>query len=115
MNVAQLMQVINGAAMARFWVFFEHLDNLPLLHFQVLLKEIQMVQQQYIIAELGDRDLAGEGNLFGQGIHISENKAAAREALTQPASTALKVADNTRKQPYLTRSGALIPAGQVAQ
>ena len=33
MHVAQLMQVINGAAMARFWVFFEHLDNLPLVNF----------------------------------------------------------------------------------
>ena len=33
MNVSQLMQVINGAAMAKFWVFFEHLDNLPLVNF----------------------------------------------------------------------------------
>lgn len=54
MQVAQLMQVINGAAMARFWVFLEHLDNLPLVNFQIIIKEIQMVQQQYIIAELND-------------------------------------------------------------
>jgi len=33
MQVSQLMQVINGAAMAKFWVFFEHLDNLPLVNF----------------------------------------------------------------------------------
>ena len=43
MQVAQLMQVINGAAMARFWVFLEHLDNLPLVNFQIIIKEIQMV------------------------------------------------------------------------
>lgn len=43
MNVSQLMQVINGAAMAKFWVFFEHLDNLPLVNFQIFIKEIQMV------------------------------------------------------------------------
>lgn len=44
MQVSQLMQIINGAAMAKFWVFFEHLDNLPLVSFQIVLKEIQMVQ-----------------------------------------------------------------------
>lgn len=42
--MTQLMQVINGAAMAKFWVFFEHLDNLPLVNFQIVVKEIQMVQ-----------------------------------------------------------------------
>jgi hypothetical protein len=115
MNVAQLMQVINGGAMARFWVFFEHLDNLPLVHYQLLVKEIQMVQQQYIIAELGDRDLLSAGNLISQGLHISENKAGAREALALYAETATGIADNTRKQPFLTRSGSLIPAGQVEQ
>ena len=44
MNVAQLMQVINGAAMARFWIYLEHMDNLPLVTFQIIVKEIQMVQ-----------------------------------------------------------------------
>jgi hypothetical protein len=81
MNVSQLMQVINGAAMAKFWVFFEHLDNLPLVHFQIVVKEIQMVQQQYIIAELSDRDIMQDGNLFTSGIHIDENKAMAKESL----------------------------------
>ena len=74
MHVAQLMQVINGAAMARFWVFFEHLDNLPLVNFQIVIKEIQMVQQQYIIAELSDHDLMAGGSIINKGIHISENK-----------------------------------------
>lgn len=58
MSVAHLMQIVNGAAMARFWVFFEHMDNLPLLSYQILAKEIQMVQQQYIIAELSQSDLS---------------------------------------------------------
>ena len=44
MDISQLMQMINGAAMAKFWIFFEHLDNLPLVNFQLVLKEIQMVQ-----------------------------------------------------------------------
>lgn len=43
MSVGQLMQVINGAAMAKFWVFLEHIDHLPLINFQIIVKEIQMV------------------------------------------------------------------------
>ena len=74
MHVSQLMQVINGAAMARFWVFFEHIDNLPLVNFQIILKEIQMVQQQYIIAELGDFDVAAENEVMSKAMHIAENK-----------------------------------------
>jgi len=113
MNVSQLMQVINGAAMARFWVFFEHLDNLPLVHFQIVVKEIQMVQQQYIIAELGDRDLLAEGNLLNAGIHINEDKAAAKETLAFHKAATEKIVDNTRKTPDLTKLAAL-PAGQAA-
>lgn len=71
------MQVINGAAMAKFWVFFEHLDNLPLVNFQIVVKEIQMVQQQYIIAELGDYDVAAETAIMSKGLHINENRAGA--------------------------------------
>lgn len=116
MNVSQLMQVINGAAMARFWVFFEHLDSLPLAHFQIVVKEIQMVQQQYIIAELGDRDLMAEGNLINKGIHINENKAAAKETLAFHQAASERIVDNARKpRPRLTRQGSLLPAGVVAQ
>lgn len=78
------MQIVNGSAMARVWVLFEHVDNLPLVHYQMLAKEIQMVQQQYIIAELGDLDV--QRTLFSKGIHIAENRAAAREALVASAS-----------------------------
>jgi hypothetical protein len=115
MNVSQLMQVINGGAMARFWVFFEHLDNLPLVHFQIVVKELQMVQQQYIIAELADRDLLATGNLINAGIHINEDKAAARETLAFQKAASEKIVDNTRKTPPLTRIAAPVPAGQAAQ
>ena len=67
--------------MAKFWVFFEHLDNLPLVNFQIFIKEIQMVQQQYIIAELGDYDLMTNGNIIGNKIHINENKPEAKDDL----------------------------------
>ena len=99
MNVSQLMQVINGAAMARFWVFFEHLDNLPLVNFQIVIKEIQMVQQQYIIAELGDYDLTSHGNTIGQGIHINENKAEAKEDLAFQQDQGETIVDHARRKP----------------
>lgn len=47
-----LMQHLNGAALAATWIFFEHVDKLDYLHLQTFNKEIQMVQQQFIIAEL---------------------------------------------------------------
>ncbi len=48
------MQFLNGAALSSVWLHFEHLDRLPFTHFQTLNKEIQMVQQQFIIAELSE-------------------------------------------------------------
>ena len=47
-----LMQFLNGAALASVWIFFEHVDKLDYVHLQTFNKEIQMVQQQLIIAEL---------------------------------------------------------------
>ena len=47
-----LMQFLNGAALASTWIFFEHVDKLDYVHLQTFNKEIQMVQQQFIIAEL---------------------------------------------------------------
>lgn len=47
-----LMQFLNGAALASVWIFFEHIDKLDNVHLQAFNKEIQMVQQQFIIAEL---------------------------------------------------------------
>jgi len=40
-----------------------------------------MVQQQYIIAELGDFDLMADGNILNKGIHINENKSGAKDNL----------------------------------
>jgi hypothetical protein len=46
------MQYLNGAALANVWVFYEHLDKLEYTEFEAFNKEIQMVQQQFIISEL---------------------------------------------------------------
>jgi len=100
--------------MARFWVFFEHLDNLPLVNFQIVIKEIQMVQQQYIIAELGDYDLTSNGNTTGKGIHIDENKAEAKEDLAFQQDQAETIVDHARRKPKLPDQGSLIPTSQVA-
>ncbi len=40
-----------------------------------------MVQQQYIIAELGDLDLLAEGNIGNRPVHFSENKNGAKDDL----------------------------------
>lgn len=51
-SMRNLMQYLNGAALASIWVFFEHIDKLNFINLQTFNKEIQMVQQQFIIAEL---------------------------------------------------------------
>ena len=52
LSMKSLMQYLNGAALASVWIFFEHIDQLDFVHLQTFNKEIQMVQQQFIIAEL---------------------------------------------------------------
>jgi hypothetical protein len=52
MSMRSLMQYLNGAALASVWILFEHIDKLEYIHLQTFNKEIQMVQQQFIIAEL---------------------------------------------------------------
>lgn len=52
LSMKSLMQFLNGAALASVWIFFEHIDKLDFVHLQTFNKEIQMVQQQFIIAEL---------------------------------------------------------------
>ena len=52
LSLKSLMQCLNGAALASTWLFFEHIDRLEPLHLATFNKEIQMVQQQFIIAEL---------------------------------------------------------------
>ena len=51
---SSLMQVLNGAALANFWVLFEHISKLNLADLQIIIKEIQMVQQQFLISVGGD-------------------------------------------------------------
>jgi hypothetical protein len=94
MQVSQLMQVINGAAMAKFWVFFEHLDNLSLVNFQIIIKEIQMVQQQYIIAELNDQDVQDAGTFLNKGISFKENKNAHKENINDAQGANSNIVNN---------------------
>lgn len=44
------MQYLNGAALASVWIFVEHMDRLKFEILQTFNKEVQMVQQQFIIA-----------------------------------------------------------------
>ena len=80
--------------MAKFWVFFEHLDNLPLVNFQIIIKEIQMVQQQYIIAELNDLEPTDGGNMMQKGISFKENKNVQKESLIDVLPAAPKIVNN---------------------
>jgi len=57
-----------------------------------------MVQQQYIIAELGDFDLMAEGNIMHKGMHLEGNRGGAREDLAVQREISTKIVDNTRKR-----------------
>eukprot|EP01022_Parablepharisma_sp_SALTPOND_P015845 TRINITY_DN226_c0_g1_i1.p1 TRINITY_DN226_c0_g1~~TRINITY_DN226_c0_g1_i1.p1 ORF type:complete len:1702 (+),score=202.84 TRINITY_DN226_c0_g1_i1:4338-9443(+) len=46
------LQMVNAAALAGVWLLFENLEKLEPLTLTTLSKEIQMVQQQFIIADL---------------------------------------------------------------
>jgi hypothetical protein len=48
------MKYLNGAASVNAWVHYEHLDKLSYSEFKAFTKEIQMVQQQFIIQELSN-------------------------------------------------------------
>jgi hypothetical protein len=63
---------LNGAALASTWIFFEHIDKLDYLHLQTFNKEIQMVQQQFIIAELSQEDSEEQVNQEGGELPIPE-------------------------------------------
>jgi hypothetical protein len=49
-NLSSLTQLLNGAAMANTWVFFEHIDHLPLEKLQIVIKEIQLLHEQFIVS-----------------------------------------------------------------
>ena len=36
--------------MANTWVFFEHIDHLPLEKLQIIIKEIQLLHEQFIVS-----------------------------------------------------------------
>lgn len=44
LELKPLMQYLNGAALASFWVFFENLDRLQSSYLQTFNKELQMLQ-----------------------------------------------------------------------
>lgn len=65
-----LMQYLNGAALASIWVFFEHIDKLNYINLQTFNKEIQMVQQQFIIAELSQDSSVITAHITGKILYI---------------------------------------------
>ena len=52
-----LMQVLNGSALANLWVIFEHINKLNGADLQAIIKEIQMVQQQFLISDTGESQI----------------------------------------------------------
>jgi hypothetical protein len=64
-----------------------------------VIKEIQMVQQQYIIAELGDFDsMAERRSVANQGLHVDGHRGGAKEDLSFQKEFSTKIVDNTRKR-----------------
>lgn len=61
--IESVMHCLNGAALANVWTIFEHIDLLSNSHLQVLAREIQMVQQQFLIAELADPEEASSSKV----------------------------------------------------
>lgn len=49
-NLSTFTQLLNGGAMANTWVFFEHLDCLPLEKLKIIVKEIQLLHEQFIVS-----------------------------------------------------------------
>lgn len=52
LDLKPVMQSLNGAALACFWVLFKNVDRLKLSYLQTFNKEIQMIQQQFIVSDL---------------------------------------------------------------
>lgn len=63
-----------------------------------------MVQQQYIIAELGDYDVVAERTLMSKGMHLEENKGAAN------ANLGGSLAEKTL---VLDRGSSFVPANDI--
>ena len=46
-NLASITQLLNGVSMSQIWLFMEYMDRLPLIGLSILLKEIQLIHQQF--------------------------------------------------------------------
>ena len=53
-DLASMTQVLNGVAMSQVWVFLEFMDRLPLIGLSILLKEIQLIHQQFAATQFKD-------------------------------------------------------------
>lgn len=101
-----LMQYLNGAALASIWVFFEHIDKLNYINLQTFNKEIQMVQQQFIIAELSQDSsvitahITGIplANLYIVGNHSHSQAQKSIEQRFNPQRAALNLDEREDKQ-----------------
>ena len=49
-DMVQITQLMNGVSMSNVWVMFEYMDKLPLVSLSILLKEIQLIHQQFIVS-----------------------------------------------------------------
>ena len=59
-SLTKLFNLLHGAAYANFWLILEDFNNLPLEMLSILNKEIQLIQQKFIIADLFDDNEIGE-------------------------------------------------------
>ena len=50
-DLSALTQLLNGVAMSQVWVFMEYMDRLPLIGLSILLKEIQLIHQQFVVGQ----------------------------------------------------------------
>jgi len=49
MNLSVITQLLNGCALANFWIFLEHMDLLQMNSLSILIKEIQLIQEQFAV------------------------------------------------------------------
>ena len=49
LQLKTIMQSLNGAALSSFWVYFENIDKLQSAYLQAFNKEIQIIEQQFLI------------------------------------------------------------------
>lgn len=71
-TISSLTSLLNGAAMADTWIFFEHLDKLSLTTLTTFLKEVQLLQQQFIISNF-NKNLIKNRNINQTQQQILEN------------------------------------------